>query len=59
MATMFKKGELVKLKAVIPQGDVQALRMLEDGTVQCLLSWVDADGVEQNRWFNEDDLVAV
>lgn len=59
MATMFKKGELVKLKAVIPQGDVQALRMLEDGTVQCLLSWVDAEGAEQNRWFNEDDLVAV
>jgi uncharacterized protein YodC (DUF2158 family) len=58
MATMFKKGEVVKLKAVIPQGEVQALRMLEDGTVQCLLNWVDADGVEQNRWFNEDELVA-
>jgi uncharacterized protein YodC (DUF2158 family) len=56
---MFKKGELVRLKAVIPQGEVQALRMLEDGTVQCLLNWTDADGVEQTRWFNEDELAAV
>lgn len=59
MATTFRKGELVKLRAVTPEGEVQALRMLEDGTVQCLLSWVDADGNEQTRWFDETDLIAV
>lgn len=59
MATMFKKGERVKLRAVTPEGEVQSLRMLEDGTVQCLLSWVDADGGEQSRWFDETDLTAV
>lgn len=59
MATMFKKGEQVKLRAITPEGEVQALRMLEDGTVQCLLSWVDADGKEQSRWFDETALTAV
>jgi len=56
MATQFKKGQFVRLKAVTPSGEVQALRMLEDGTVQCLLIWMDADCKEQTRWFNEDDL---
>lgn len=58
MATAFKKGDTVKLITVVPQGDVQALRMLEDGTVQCLISWTDLDGNTQERWFNEDDLTA-
>ena len=56
MATKFKKGEVVKLNTVVPQGEVKALRMLEDGTVQCLMVW-NQDGVEQERWFNEDLLV--
>lgn len=55
MATMFKKGDAVKLKAVVPTGDVSALRMLEDGTVQYLLEWQE-DGVTQQRWFNEDQI---
>jgi uncharacterized protein YodC (DUF2158 family) len=59
MATMFKKGELVQVKAVNPEGNVQALRMLDDGTVQCMLTWVDASGKEQSRWFDETDLQAV
>lgn len=58
MATQFKKGDTVKLVTITPQGDVQALRMLEDGTVQCLISWTDVDGDVQERWFNEDDLTA-
>ena len=58
MATTFSKGQQVKLKAVLPSGEVQSFRMLEDGTVQCLLLWVDAQGATQTRWFNEDDLVA-
>jgi uncharacterized protein YodC (DUF2158 family) len=55
----FKKGEEVKLIAVIPEGPVLALRMDEDGVVQYLISWTDANGVEQQRWFDEDQLVAV
>ena len=59
MATQFKKGDVVQLKAVAPQGPVQALRMLEDGTVQCLVAWTDADGNAHERWFDEDALTGV
>lgn len=55
----FKKGDQVKVKAVVPQGPVQAMRMDEDGNVFCLLEWTDADGVMQQRWFAEDQLEAV
>ena len=58
MATAFKKGDAVKVKAVVPQGPVEALRMLEDGTVQYLISWTDADGASQSRWFDESTLAA-
>lgn len=56
MATQFKKGQFVRVKSVLPSGEVQALRMLDDGTVQCLLTWADENGSEQTRWFNEDEL---
>ena len=59
MATKFQKGEMVKLVVEVPTGEVKALRMLEDGTVQCLLEWAAADGVVQQRWFDEDTLTAV
>jgi uncharacterized protein YodC (DUF2158 family) len=58
MATTFKKGDTVKAQSVIPMGPVEALRMLEDGTVQYLISWVDADGASQSRWFDENALTA-
>ena len=56
MATKFKKGDLVKVVTVVPQGPVEALRMDEDGTVYCLIQWVDASGQNQKRWFAEDEL---
>jgi uncharacterized protein YodC (DUF2158 family) len=59
MATTFVKNQVVRLKAVIPSGPVEKLRMDEDGTVYYMISWVDADGVSQSRWFAEDELVAV
>jgi uncharacterized protein YodC (DUF2158 family) len=55
---MFKKGDVVKLKAVVPQGPVLALRMSEDGVVSYLIEWVDASNVTQSRWFTEDELTA-
>lgn len=57
MATAFKKGQAVRVRAVIPEGPVQALRMDEEGTVYYLIQWTDADGVTQERWFAEDMLV--
>lgn len=57
MATKFKKGDSVKVNAVVPSGPVQALRMDEDGTVYCLIEWVDVEGQTQQRWFAEDDLI--
>ena len=53
MATTFKKGDVVKAVAVIPQGPVLALRMSEDGVVSYLIEWVDIDGETQQRWFEE------
>ena len=57
MATEFKKGQVVRVREVVPEGPVQALRMDEDGTVYYLIQWTDVDGVAQERWFAEDVLV--
>lgn len=58
MATTFKKGDNVKLNSVVPEGPVQALRMDEDGNFFYLVAWTDADGNDQQRWFEESQLVA-
>ena len=55
MAT-FKKGDVVKAVAVVPQGPVLALRMDEDGVVSYLVEWVDVNGETQQRWFEESQL---
>jgi hypothetical protein len=52
----FKKGDTVKVVAVIPQGPVESMRMDEDGNVQYLLSWTDVNGVAHTRWFDEAQL---
>lgn len=54
---MFKKGEIVKVKAVVPEGPVIALRMSEDGVVSYLIEWDDGTA-KQQRWFEQDQLVA-
>jgi hypothetical protein len=58
MATMFKKGDNVKLIAVIPEGPVMALRMDEDGNFFYMVEWTDIDGNVTQRWFEEAQLVA-
>ena len=58
MAT-FKKGDVVKLAGVVPQGPVTSMRMDEDGNVSYLIEWTDAEGNAQQRWFAESELVAV
>lgn len=54
---MFKKGDNVRIKAVVPEGPVVALRMSEDGVVSYLVEWADAEGVPHQRWFTEDQLM--
>lgn len=57
MATKFTKGDVVKVKAVVPQGPVVKFRMDEEsGGISYLLQWVDAEGHAQERWFTEDEL---
>ena len=58
MATKFKKGEVVRVNQVIPEGPVLGFSMDNDGNVSYLIEWVDAEGVAQQRWFAEDDLIA-
>jgi len=58
MATKFVKNQIVRLASVVPEGPVEKLRMDEDGNVQYLISWIDAGGNSQERWFDEDQLVA-
>ena len=58
MATKFVKGQEVKVSAVIPQGPVEKLRIDEDGNFFYMISWTNADGVIQSRWFKEEDLEA-
>lgn len=59
MATKFTKNQEVKIKAVIPQGPVLALRMNEDGQFFYLVEWTDIEGSVKQRWFEESELAAV
>ena len=61
MAAKFTIGEEVKVTPapVDPAGPVQAMQMDANGNIQYLISWVDENGNTQNRWFAEDQLVAV
>lgn len=58
MATKFVKGQEVRVNAVIPQGPVQKLRMDEEGVFYYMISWTDAQGLLQERWFKESELVS-
>ena len=59
MPTTYTKNQTVRVKAVVPEGPVAALRMNEDGEFFYLVQWTDADGKTQRRWFKEEDLEAV
>lgn len=58
MAATYRKGDMVKAVAVIPTGPVESIRMLEDGTVVYLITFTDVNGIEQQRWFDEDQITA-
>jgi uncharacterized protein YodC (DUF2158 family) len=59
MASTYKKGDVLKVKSTPPQGAVEKIQMTEDGVVQYLISWVDADGNSHQRWFDETDVEQV
>lgn len=59
MPTTFVKNQNVRVKAVIPEGPVIALRMNEDGEFFYLIQWTDANKVVQSRWFKEEELEAI
>jgi hypothetical protein len=54
MAT-FSKGQVVKLKSVIPQGPITKMRMDDDGKVWYLVSWTVGD-IEHERWFDDEQI---
>jgi uncharacterized protein YodC (DUF2158 family) len=54
----FKKGDVVSVKITVPSGPITAMRMNEDGVVSYLVSWTDASGLTQERWFEEEQLSA-
>ncbi len=56
---MFKKGDVVKLIATVPQGPIVKMRMDDDGDVWCLMEWTTADGQVHSRWFRDTELEAV
>lgn len=59
MASLYKKGDLVEVKVVVPQGKIESIRMDDEGMVWYLVPWVDANGGVQKRWFAETELKLV
>ena len=56
----FKINDQVKVKAVVPAGPVQRMRMDEEtGEISYLVEWTDAAGNSHQRWFTEDELMGV
>ena len=57
MAANFKIGQEVTVSVVLPKGPVKALNVNDSGDIQYLVSWVDDKGVDNERWFNEEDII--
>jgi hypothetical protein len=53
----FKKGDVVKVNTVVPEGPIVKMRMDDDGIIYYLMAWT-INGVEHERWFTDDQLVA-
>lgn len=58
MAATFPLGSTVKINTIVPEGPITKIRFNDDGLIEYLVTWVDIDGVSQERWFLEDSLVA-
>jgi hypothetical protein len=54
---LFKKGDTVALKSVVPSGPIIGMRMDEDGNIQYCVEWTSGEDTF-HRWFDEADLIA-
>lgn len=59
MAASFKIGQVVALNVPAPTGPVLKLSVSPEGEIQYLVGWVDKNGVDQETWFKEEDLIKV
>jgi hypothetical protein len=57
MAANFKPGAQVKVSATPPQGVVLQLSVSQEGDIEYLVEYTDAQGNVHQRWFKEADLV--
>lgn len=57
MAAAFKINDVVKLNVTPPQGAVEKLQFNDLGEIEYLISWIDANGDSQTRWFKESELM--
>ena len=53
----FKKGDVVKVNTVVPEGPIVKMRMDDEGIIYYLMAWT-TNGTEHERWFTDDQLVA-
>ena len=55
-----KKGDTARVKVPVIQGTVLRRQVDEESDrVRLLMTWTDAEGHEQQRWFDESELEAV
>lgn len=58
MAANFRVGEIVKAVVTIPEGPVLQIGVDQQGNIIYLVEYLE-NGQQQQRWFAEDQLVAV
>jgi uncharacterized protein YodC (DUF2158 family) len=60
MATKFEFAidEVVQLRGTLPTGPVKDIQIV-DGKVMYLLHWINDEGMNHHRWFDEDSLMRI
>ncbi|NBU72439.1 MAG: hypothetical protein EBS91_11395 [Betaproteobacteria bacterium] len=58
MPAAFHVGEIVKVNTPIPEGPVLQIGVDQQGNINYLVEFIEYDQTQQ-RWFNEDQLIAV
>lgn len=58
MPAAFQVGQTVKVNTPVPEGPVLQIGVDQQGNINYLVEFVEYDQAQQ-RWFNEDQLIAV
>jgi len=58
MPAAFYVGEIVKVNTPVPEGPVLQLGVDQQGNISYLVEFIEY-GESQQRWFREDQLIAV